>query len=102
VACCGTGCQTQHSNGLGQTYFDCGALGEHTRAQAELAAEAWRPSGSTIDATVLCASPCLCRATPTEAAVWCFAGGILEGFVKEIPSPICSAACPFERTLTWD
>jgi fibro-slime domain-containing protein len=32
--CCGTGCQTMHSNGIGQAFFDCAPPGTYTGTEA--------------------------------------------------------------------
>jgi hypothetical protein len=45
-ACCGTGCQNKHSDGYGEHFFDCVALGTHNQAQAEAAGVAWDPAGT--------------------------------------------------------
>lgn len=93
-ACCVASCQTQHANGLGQFYYDCGSLDEHTHAQAGLAALAWSASGSTWEAGLACGS-CLCRQSATQAAVWCYAGSPMKGLVQVTASPNClAAACP--------
>ena len=101
-ACCVSSCQTQHTNGLGQSFFDCGSLDEHTLEQARLAAIAWSGTGSTWEAGLSC-SFCLCRQTATQAAVWCFAGsGTLKGLVQLTQSPNClAAACPFGAAQQW-
>jgi hypothetical protein len=94
TACCGASCQTQHANGLGQYYFDCGSLDQHTLEQAGLAAIAWSASGSTWEAGLACGS-CLCRQSATQAAVWCYAGSPMKGLVQVTRSPNClAAACP--------
>lgn len=96
-------CPLAHQNGLGQTYYDCGAIDAHTQAQAELAAQAWSPSGTTQPAGQ-CSVACLCRLTATQAAVWCYAGSEPRvGLVLVTNSPNCAAAaCPFPGSgIAW-
>jgi hypothetical protein len=94
--CCPSGgCPLAHANGLGGSYYDCGALDEHTLAQARLAAESWSATGITLESGLQCGS-CLCRQTATQAAVWCYAGSPNKGLVQVTNSPNClAAACPF-------
>lgn len=40
TGCCMGGCQTQHSNGVGQNFYDCNALGTHNVTQATEACNA--------------------------------------------------------------
>jgi hypothetical protein len=91
---CGARCQTLHANGLGQFYYDCGSLDEHTLVQARLAAIAWSASGSEWESGLQCGF-CLCRQSANQAAVWCYAGSPMKGLVQVTDSPNClAAACP--------
>jgi hypothetical protein len=102
----GTTCQTVHPNGLGQSYYDCAPLDQLTLDQARLAAAAWAPDGQPTESLLQCGS-CLCRTngpplSATKAAVWCYAGSNLAGFVAVTDSPNClSASCPILRQLPW-
>jgi hypothetical protein len=40
-ACCGANCQTAHSNGVGQTFYDCNPTGTFTIASATEACVAY-------------------------------------------------------------
>jgi hypothetical protein len=101
LCCPGSGCQTVHPNGLGQSYRDCGPLDEHTSAQALLAAEAWSPAGTTVTSGLQCGS-CLCQQSANAAAVWCYAGSQSKGLVRTTPSPNClAAACPLPGGIPW-
>jgi hypothetical protein len=44
-ACCAGFCQTIHTNGFGQTFFDCVILGEYDENQASKAAKAYNANG---------------------------------------------------------
>jgi hypothetical protein len=111
TTCCPGGvCETVHSNGLGQSYYDCGSLNQHTLLQAQLAALAWSPNASLVGGFQIpsCTGDqnCLCATTSTQAAVWCAAGSLLDraGRVLMTPSPNCSAAlCPSATTgFPWN
>jgi hypothetical protein len=103
----GATCQTVHPNGLGQSYYDCLPLDLHTLDQARAAAVAWAPNGQPTESGHPCGSFCLCRTngpplTATKAAVWCYAGSNLAGFVAVTDSPNClSAFCPILGQLPW-
>jgi hypothetical protein len=50
-SCCGTSCQTTHQDGVGQSYFDCNALGIHNSSQALEACTAYAlTQGKTANA----------------------------------------------------
>jgi hypothetical protein len=51
--CCGSGCQSQHNNGLGQLFYDCTKLGTHNEQQASAACTAYAMSkgGSSANCT---------------------------------------------------
>jgi hypothetical protein len=103
MGCCGSACQTAHANGLGQTYFDCGALDQHTAEQARLAALAWNPSGTPVVSGLSCGL-CLCQVRGGQAAVWCYAGSNAKGQVRVTNTPNCLAAvCPLggPGDLVW-
>jgi hypothetical protein len=44
--CCSGKCQNKHSNGTGQSYYDCVALGTYNQEQAIKACEAYGGAGS--------------------------------------------------------
>jgi hypothetical protein len=71
--CCGDACQVVHSNGLGQSYYDCGSLGTFTLDTARLAAGAWAPTGGTDSGQVF-SGDCLSRSTASACATWCYTG----------------------------
>jgi len=73
TGCCADGCQPAHANGLGQAYYDCSALGTHTRETALLAAQAWSPTGGT-DYELIYSGNCLGRQTSNACATWCYTG----------------------------
>jgi hypothetical protein len=103
--CCLDGsCPKAHSNGLGQTYYDCAALGVHTLDTATAAARAWSPAGKVTTQTLLCRD-CLgwenASTNPSACAVWCYGGDILGGHVNLTTiQPVC--LCPGDGSPTWD
>jgi hypothetical protein len=102
--CAGNACQTEHSNGLGQHYYDCSPLyvpgGATTRGAAFAAADAWA-AGTTYDGTV-CDPYCIARRTASQCAVWCYGDSPLAGRVKLTGSLVCRDACPYADYATWD
>jgi hypothetical protein len=54
TACCGTGCQTAHSDGLGQTFYDCTALGTYKAPQAMEACTAATGGNGCKDGSMCC------------------------------------------------
>jgi hypothetical protein len=103
TGCCsgGTTCQVGHSNGLGQTFYDCTASytpSTTTPQAATAAAQAWGAS-TIMDGRVFCASSCVAGQKAGACAIWCFGSSPLAGRVLQTTSPSCSAsACPFELT----
>jgi len=102
--CCGNGaCQTQHSNGLGQSYFDCNPLyspAQTTLAAATAAAKAWNDGPVTSSST--CGDPyCVARQTSTQCAVWCYGISNFAGRVGlNTTNAIC--ICPTGMSPNWN
>jgi hypothetical protein len=57
TGCCGAGCQTEHSNGVGQSFYDCTALGTIDYSHAIMACAAY-----TKDAAACTPQPCVYNA----------------------------------------
>lgn len=103
--CCAAGgaCQTQHSNGLGQHYFDCNppyAPARTTLAAARAAADAWS-AGTTYEG-IVCDPYCVARQTASQCAVWCYGISPLAGRVGLTNSIVCQGACPYAGYQTWN
>jgi Stigma-specific protein, Stig1 len=99
--CAPSACEFVLPNGLGQDYATCLAP-QHAHDQAVAAALAWSPGGQIFDGTTPCGTFCLCTTRSTQAAVWCYEGSPLSGFVKQTDSPNCAAAqCPILGQLPW-
>jgi hypothetical protein len=74
TGCCGDSCQTTHSNGLGQSFYDCNPLGTLTLASATAAANAWDIGTASFDMSATCGGGCYGRQTASACAVWCYSG----------------------------
>jgi hypothetical protein len=109
TGCCGASCETTHSNGLGYSYADCGALGTpgvantYSATMASAARGAWPFGGA--DSMGTCGmgangSDCLARQTASSCAVWCYTKS-LAGFVHlDTASTACQ--CPTIADPTWN
>ena len=98
TGCCAGACQPAHANGLGQSYYDCGALGTYTLVTARLAAAAWAPAGGT-DTEPFFGGNCFARATATACATWCYTGT----FAGRVNLNTISVAClpPTTASSAW-
>ncbi len=106
-ACCNgdTTCQLAHPNGLGQTYYDCAALGTpgdgttYTATMAVLAGEGWAP-GSSGDAAFPCGGGyCNAVVANGQCAVWCYQS-MLAGYVHlDDLATVC--LCPTTGDSKW-
>lgn len=69
--CCGSSCQTSHSDGVGQSYFDCNPPATYSETSALSACAAYAVSvGSTAAA---CIGPLTCPGSPVPTI--CFSNG---------------------------
>ena len=105
-ACCGASCQTAHSNGTGQTYYDCVAIDTYNQTQATEAANA-SPLGGTIfaghcgsDTTVID----VCNQTSSKCTCWGFAnnsvGNNAMGHVA-VNNSGSGCPCPASTDPNW-
>jgi hypothetical protein len=95
TSCCASSCQIGHDNGLGQRYFDCGALGAYSHTTAQLAADAWSPTGGADSDS----GTCLSRQTTTECATWCYAGPFAGRVNLNVLSVVCLS--PTALSSSW-
>jgi hypothetical protein len=110
--CCGGSCQTTHSNGMGQSFYDCNALGGHGMAQAQAACEAFAGAGKCSASTVCCGGlsalgVCLgttdssmCGAARGQCGCWQYSGTAV-GTVQS-PAGKCTAACGATSDPAWN
>jgi hypothetical protein len=105
TSCCGSGaCETEHSNGLGQHFYDCNPLYEPpsttTQQAAQAAALAWAPAGA-FDPTVFCDPSCVAIKTGAACAIWCYGQSPSAGRAKATASIACASACPWSDYAVW-
>ncbi len=114
--CCGTGCANTHSDGVGQSFFDCNAPGSYNQAQAQSACTAYTGNaGACTPSTVSCCNGlmlgnlCLGSST-TDHSVCGSAGGKCycwqysgtnSGKVESEGSS-CSASCGGNGDPSWN
>jgi hypothetical protein len=105
--CCGSGCQTVHSNGWGQSFYDCNPLNTFTSANAIEACTAyaktvggtssncqdvWECSG--VPPTFVCYSST--NLNQCYGPCWNYASGAQQGGVEG------GCTCPFTKAATWN
>jgi len=106
TGCCGTSCQVQHMNGLGQNFYDCVPLGTYDSNQAFKACAAF--SGSTAlctDFGNVCNTTgppnndtsIVCSNLYTDCACWSYAGAS-PGLVYNDPATTCFCVLPGDPT----
>lgn len=104
--CCTSGaCPTQHSNGLGGSYYDCNPLyspAQTTHAAALAAADSWNTGIMTWDGNTVCGSYCVGRQTATQCAVWCYGISPLAGHVGLNNLSNACTVCPTPGSPTWN
>lgn len=105
--CCGTGCQTAHSNGTGQTFYDCNALGTINQAQAQAACTAYTGSASACSPfTGVCgafgqeSSSSICGSVGGTCECWEYAG--TEGARVTAVSGARYGFCAGATDPTWN
>jgi hypothetical protein len=110
-ACCGTGCQTTHSDGVGQNFYDCNQQGSYSQAQAQEACTAY-----TGDETACAPSSTCCGITlgvclgTTAQSVCGTAGGTCYCWQYEGENPgkvesegsSCTASCGSGSDPSWN
>ncbi len=97
-----------HSNGVGNDYLDCGALGTpgdastYTVFMATEARDAW-PIGPSTTRDLTCGdgatAACTSKRTKGACGIWCYSGA-LAGFVHASTDRFC--VCPTTADPTWN
>ncbi len=104
-ACCGPltapVCQTAHSNGLGQLFFDCNPLGTHNLDSARAAAHAWNASGTEVNPLSLACTSCVGWLTNDACSVWCWGSDPLGGHVN-LDTISVACLCPGTGSPAWN
>ena len=111
-ACCNGACQTVHSNGVGQSFFDCNPPKTFTAAQAQEACERYAGVGACSSSQVCCAiglgglcllgstATSVCGAAQGQCRCWQW-GGPAPGTVQTV-SGKCTAACGATSDPAWN
>jgi hypothetical protein len=100
--------QTQHQNGLGQTYSDAASLGSpgnqssYTQVMAQEAANSWPQTGTVSSA--VCNVPrnaqMVTKKTATSCAAWTYTGPIAGHVHLNTANNNCM--CPSASDPTWN
>ncbi|HLK36436.1 MAG TPA: hypothetical protein VKU41_06755 [Polyangiaceae bacterium] len=113
-ACCGSGCQMTHDNGVGGSFYDCTSIGTHNQAQALSACKAFTGNGAqcTMSATTcgllgLAGSvDSVCGSGGGKCYCWAYGGtymnGAYDGTVQSAAVSACSATCPANGNAVWN
>jgi hypothetical protein len=102
-ACCpGEICQTMHSNGVGQSYYDCTPVGTYGLGQAQAACLAF--TGKAAECTgAACTGPgqnvVVCSTGAATCQCWNYTGTIV-GHVH--PSTTTACSCPSLGDPSWN
>ena len=102
TACCGSGCQTVHANGVGQNYYDCGSLGvpgnaaTYSLALSQEAANAFAPGATSH---ICSGEQALIVSNAGGAwATWVYTGSLAGRVKLNSGGPLC----PDSASPTWD
>ena len=110
--CCGSQCQQTHSNGIGESFFDCDKPGTIDAAHAKEACEAYAGPGQCSNSALCCAvglgGICLlgstamseCGSVQGQCFCWQYAGPF-PGTVQAVKGK-CTAACGASSDTPWN
>jgi hypothetical protein len=102
-SCCVASCQTTHSNGEGQTFRDCVALGTYDQAQATEACTAFTGDSTqcTLSSTFCTTSSyAVCSVAASACRCWQYSGP--NPGTVQTPILGCSAQCGSSTDPTWN
>ncbi len=100
-SCCGNMCQTTHSNGIGQSFYDCTAKNTYTQIQAIEACTAYT-GNSNLCSMYTCVNPkdsLICGTINNICACWDYSGTYV-GHVSNSGSKSC--VCAGGNDPQWD
>ncbi len=98
-SCCGSSCQTTHSNGIGQSYYDCVAQGTYNSTQANEACTAYASGCQTFSCTGPGSNMVVCVTANGNCVCWNFSGSNV-GHVHQSGSTTCN--CPTGSDPSWN
>ena len=110
--CCNGSCQTTHSNGIGESFFDCNMKDTYNATQAQEACEAYAGRGQCSASQTCCllgvggacvgnTASSVCGAVQGQCFCWQYAGN-LPGTVQAVGSGKCTAACGARTDAPWN
>ncbi len=109
VVCGVSVAQTQHQNGLGQSYSSPAPLGTpgvaatYSQTMAQTAAQAWPSSGNVSSAKCGSAGNAplvVFKQTPTSCAAWAYTGSVAGRVHLNMANNSC--LCPSTSDPTWN
>ena len=110
TACCSGKCQTAHSNGKGNSFYDCSAAGTHNQGQAAEACASLAGSSACRSSTapcncllIICGSQAqsVCGSSGGKCYCWQYAGPN-AGTVQESSGSNCAASCGASSDSAWN
>jgi hypothetical protein len=104
-ACCpGGACQSAHTSGAGQTFYDCVAPGTFSLTQAMEACAAFTGnSAQCVDAPAGICGTSRSVCSPGASQCWCWQyAGTYAGTVEHQAGPICPSGCPVGGGAAWN
>jgi hypothetical protein len=106
--CCGTGCETTHTDGVGQAYFDCNPRATYTEAAAFAACTAYAKSVGSSGAN--CVGPLTCTGSSVPTVCFTTSGGQCASYCWQYtgvyadggPGTVWDCACPAHVMGSWN
>jgi hypothetical protein len=106
--CCGAACQTVHTDGVGQSYFDCNPLATYTEMAAFSACAAYALSVGSNAAN--CTGPLTCRGSSAPTVCFTTSSGVCATYCWQYtgvyadggPGTVWDCACPAHMVGSWN
>lgn len=116
TACCPGGCQTAHSNGMGQTFYDCNPTKTYTPATALEACNAYGATLAGWGTTYSCGDGWWCSGvnptlvcvqnmagTVSYAPCWAYSTTKSSGTAGvNLQGDVTGDTCPYVASATWN
>lgn len=109
--CCNGGCQTTHTNGVGDSFYDCNPVGTYSVGEARAACEAFTGSSGQCSGSSLCCalnlvglcvgttSESICGSVQGTCFCWQYSGNA-PGTVQTVNGK-CTASCGSTSDPAW-
>jgi hypothetical protein len=106
--CCGSACQTTHSDGVGDSYFDCNPSGTYTEMTAISACTAYALSVHSTAAN--CVGPLTCKGSSVPTICFTNSSGSCANYCWQYtgvyadggPGTVWDCACPAHLVGGWN